>query len=68
MRASAYPLIRWDSRGYSVEGEMAARASKKRLTYGECTITTVYHDRSKGVTILDGMKIVSKLVWLRMTP
>lgn len=67
VRASAYPLIRWDSRGYGAEGEMVARAAKTHLKYSEVTIATVYHDPWKGVTILDGMKIVARLVWLRMT-
>jgi glycosyltransferase involved in cell wall biosynthesis len=68
VRAGAYPIIRWDSRGYSVEGEMVARAGKNNLTYVEFTIATVYHDRYKGVTIVDGVKILSRLLWLRMTP
>ena len=67
MTARAYARIRWRSRDYSVESEMIARAGRESLPYAEVDISTIYHDRFKGMTIVDGLKIVLHLVWWRMT-
>lgn len=56
-RASIYPKIQWKSRGYSVETEMIARAAKYRITFREIEIKTIYHDKHKGTTPFDGIKI-----------
>jgi len=62
--AEAYSKIKWDSQGYSVESEMIARAGKEKLKYKEIPIKTIYQDKYKGTTILDGMKIaLSMLNW-----
>lgn len=65
--ADAYRKIRWDAQDYSMESEMIANAGKAGLEYKEIPIRTVYSDRYKGTTVLDGMKIVLKLIWWRVT-
>jgi len=54
----AYKKIRWNSRDYSMESEMIANAGKHNLKYNEIPIDTIYKDRYKGTTVLDGIKIV----------
>lgn len=67
MTADAYRCVRWVSRDYSVESEMIARAGKNNLRYAEFEIATIYHDKYKGTTFLDGFPIVFNLIWWRMT-
>ncbi|MFC1723637.1 glycosyltransferase family 2 protein [Nanoarchaeota archaeon] len=67
IRASAYKKIRWRSTGYSAESEMVALAGKKRLKYKEINIKTIYADKYKGTTVLDGVKIVLNILWWRIT-
>jgi len=61
--AEAYRKIRWDANDYSMESEMIANAGKKRLKYAEIPIDTVYTDKYKGTTVLDGIKIFLDLLW-----
>ncbi len=64
---AAYAKVRWRNRGYDVESEMIARAGKAMLTHAEIPIETIYHDRYKGMTMGDGVRIMARLVWWRMT-
>jgi glycosyltransferase involved in cell wall biosynthesis len=63
----AYEAVRWRSTDYSVESEMIANAGKHDLRYAEQEIPTVYHDKYKGTTPLDGIPIVLRLFWWRFT-
>lgn len=65
--AAAYKKIRWTSRGYGVESEMIARAGKEVLEYAEVPVQTIYHDRHKGMTVVDGIKVMVGLIWWRIT-
>lgn len=67
LTAAAYRKIRWNSRDYLVESEMIARTGLEGLKYTEITISTIYHDRYKGVTFLHGFPILWKLLWWRIT-
>ncbi len=67
MTASAYRKVRWTSRDYSVESEMIANAGIHFLHAREASISTVYHDSYKGMTVIDGLRTVWHLVWWRMT-
>ncbi len=62
----AYKKIRWNASDYSMESEMISRAGKQRLKYVQIPISTVYSDRYKGTTIIDGIKIVMGMFWWRM--
>ena len=66
MTAKAYKEIRWNSEDYSMESEMIANTGKKKLKYKEIPIKTIYDDRYKGTTILDGIKIVINMVLWRL--
>jgi dolichol-phosphate mannosyltransferase len=62
--ARAYSKIRWTANDYSVESEMIIRAAKAKLRYSAIPIQTIYLDKYKGTTVIDGIKIVSKmLLW-----
>jgi glycosyltransferase involved in cell wall biosynthesis len=60
--AEAYKKIRWETTDYFMETEMLIKASKHNLNYVEIPIQTIYSDNYKGTTVLDGFKIVSKLI------
>lgn len=60
----AYSKLAWESPRYAVETEMVVNAGKHRLRYVEVPISTIYHDRYKGTTIFDGIRIfISMITW-----
>ena len=65
--AEAYKKIRWNSPEYAVETEMIARAGKNKLSYKEATIKTIYNDKYKGTTFVDGFKILLNMIIWRLT-
>ncbi|MEM3126730.1 MAG: glycosyltransferase family 2 protein [Candidatus Woesearchaeota archaeon] len=62
----AYKKIRWEAQNYDMESEMIARAGKAKLKYAEIPIETIYLDKYKGTTVLDGIKIGLKLIAWRL--
>lgn len=60
--SDAYKKIRWSAHDYYMETEMITNAAGFKLKYGEIPIETIYADRYKGTTVLDGVKIVVKLL------
>jgi UDP-N-acetylglucosamine---dolichyl-phosphate N-acetylglucosaminyltransferase len=69
LRAKIYPKIKWNSPRYFVETEMIINIIKNKLNYIEIPITTYYHDKYKGTTVLTGLRyfinmIEVKLGWL----
>jgi len=64
--ASAYRRLRWLSSDYSVETEMLMRAARARLRVVEVPIETVYHDRYKGTTVSDGVRIFANMLRWRL--
>lgn len=60
----AYAKIKWESSGYGVETEMVVRTAKSGLRRTEVPVQTVYHDKVKGVTILDAVAILfDVIIW-----
>jgi len=64
---NAYEKLRWDSSGYGVETEIVARAGKTKLNICEVPVGTVYHNKVKGVTILDAFGILGDVVRWKFT-
>ena len=64
--AEAYKKIRWNASDYSMETEMISKAGKQKLKYVQIPIGTIYSDKYKGTTIIDGMKIVFNMVRWRV--
>ncbi len=65
-RADVYKKIRWKAHDYSMESEIIANVGKNHLRYKEVDIETLYLDRWKGTTILDGVKIGFNLIKWRL--
>ncbi len=65
--AAAYKSLRWEATDYFVESEMVIKVGKGKLNYGEIPIQTIYSDRYKGTTVLDGVLIVSKMIFGKVT-
>jgi glycosyltransferase involved in cell wall biosynthesis len=65
MTTATYKKVRWNSTDYSVESEMIARAGRAGLKYTEVPIATVYHDKYKGMTVVDGFSVLGKLLLWR---
>ena len=63
----AYEKIRWESTGYGVETEMIARTGKTKLSFTEVPVRAIYHDKTKGVTILDAFGIMGEIIKWRLT-
>ena len=62
--AKAYKKLKWNASDYSMESEMIAKMGKYKLSYAEIPIATIYSDKYKGTTVLDGIKIVfNLLIW-----
>ena len=62
----AYKKIRWNASDYSMESEMISKAGKQRLKYTQIPIQTIYSDKYKGTTIIDGMKIILNMLWWKL--
>ena len=62
----AYMKIRWNASDYSMESEMISKVGKQSLKYVQIPIQTIYADKYKGTTIIDGIKIVLNMVWWRL--
>ena len=60
--AQAYQKIKWKATDYYMETEMIIRASRNKLKYKQVPIDLIYADDYKGTTILDGVKIMIKMV------
>ncbi|HLC52806.1 MAG TPA: glycosyltransferase family 2 protein [Candidatus Nanoarchaeia archaeon] len=60
--AEAYQKIKWEATDYYMETEMIIRASRTGLKYKQIPIDLIYADKYKGTTVLDGVKIVLKIV------
>ena len=66
MTQKGFQKVKWTSRDYNVECEMVAMAGKKNLKYKEITISTIYHNKYKGVTMLHGFGFLWKLLWWKV--
>lgn len=62
----AYKRIRWSASDYSMESEMISRVGKQRLKYVQIPIQTIYSDKYKGTTVIDGIKIVLNMIWWKL--
>ena len=52
----AYDKLRWESTKYGVTSEIPVRVAKNRLRYEEVIVKTIYTDKVRGISILDGLK------------
>ena len=64
--SNAYRIIRWCASDYSMESEVIANVGRYGLKYTEIPIQTIYSDKYKGTTVLDGIKIVVNMLFWRL--
>ena len=64
--AETYKKIRWSAADYSMESEMIVNVGKNKLKYTQLPIKTIYSDRYKGTTIIDGIKIVMNMFLFKL--
>ena len=57
-----YQDIKWQSRGYEVEMEIATHIAIRKLDFDIIRIRTIYHDYDRGMTFLDAIAMASKLI------
>lgn len=67
LTAKAYKQVKWKSNDYRMESEMLVNVGKNNLRYKEIFIKTIYSDKYKGTTVLDGIKIVFNMLWWRIS-
>lgn len=67
MTANAYKELAWNSSDYAVEMEIAARTAKYKKKFAVVQITTIYHDLERGMTILDTLRMISKILSWRIS-
>jgi glycosyltransferase involved in cell wall biosynthesis len=64
VRLTAFEKINWLSPRYAVETEMIVNTGKHHVPFTQVPITTIYHDKYKGTTIIDGIRIMlNMLAW-----
>lgn len=63
-RLAVYPQLLWQSDRYSVETEIIVNTGKHHLRFTEVPITTIYLNRYRGTTVIDGFRIfVHMIAW-----
>lgn len=64
MSKKGFNQVKWRAQGYGVETEMLTLVGKKNIPYSTLVVDTIYHDRYKGFSVKDGLKILLHLpVW-----
>ena len=63
----AYKKLIWNSTDYSVEMEIAAKTAKSKINYATISIKTIYHDFERGMTILDTVRMITKILSWRIS-
>lgn len=56
-----FQQLRWSSNGYGVETEMLTTIGKKNIPFRTLVVDTIYHDKYKGFSLKDGIKILLHL-------
>lgn len=63
----AYQYLRWKSSDYAVEMELAARTAKYKVQFTTVPIKTIYHDFDRGMTILDTLRMIGRILSWRIS-
>lgn len=56
-----YDKLSWNSKRYYADAEMSVRTGKYHLKYTQVPIETIYHDSFKGMSVIDGLKVLIQL-------
>jgi len=63
----AYKKLAWSANDYAVEMEIAARTAKYKIPFSIIQIKTIYHDFDRGMTILDTLRMIGKIISWRIS-
>lgn len=66
-RADVYDKLEWKSQRYHADAEMTVRTGKYHLKYKQIFIDTIYHDDFKGMTVIDGIKLLFQIFLWRFS-
>lgn len=61
IREDVFGLVTWESKGYGVEAELSASIGRKKIKFSEVLVSTIYLDRTKGVSLRHAFFILLKL-------
>ena len=67
MTTQTYRKLHLTSSDYTIESEIAAKTSSNKLKFKQVPIETVYIDKYKGTTAIDGINIAIKMLKWRVT-
>jgi len=67
MTKAAYKKLAWISADYAVEMEIAAKTAKYKVNYATIPIKTIYHDFDRGMTIIDTVRMITKVIAWRIS-
>ncbi len=60
-----YKKVIWTSKDYGVETEMLTLIGRKKIPYKTLVVDTIYLDKYKGFSIIDGIKILFRFPYWR---
>lgn len=63
---SAYQNLKWYSRHYGVEVELAIRIARYKMPFAVIPIKTIYHNYDRGMTILDVLELIIQIITWRL--
>lgn len=66
VKAKTLSAVDWQASDYSGEVQMILRIGGRELKYREMEIPAIYNDRFKGVMILDGLKLLARMIIWRI--
>lgn len=67
-KAKIYDKIKWESSDYGVESEMIKNIHDNKISYKEVNVKTIYNDKYKGTTPIDGIKIAYTMLKMGLMP
>lgn len=67
MDRDAYNKINWKSNDYLVETEIAARIAQYKIPFAVVPIPTIYHDLNRGMTLLDVLHMMVRIISWRVS-
>lgn len=66
LKVSAYSKLKWNSPRYAAETEMIVNTGKYHIRWAEVPIKTIYLNKYRGMTVLDGMRIFINMISWRL--
>ena len=66
-RSEIFQSLKWVSNNYHADAEMTVRIGKKKLAYSEIPIESIYIDKHKGMTPIDGLALALNIIKWKFT-